>query len=287
MELDQALDTGAMALFGEKYGETRARGSACRASAASCAAARTSRAPARSACARSCTKAASRPACAASRRSRARARCDRFQQTSRVAAAGVAALLRTSEPELVDQVEKLLAQQKRAGAATRAAQEQGGASRRRAIWRARRATFKGVQVLAGRVDGLDRQQMRALADSLRNKWKTAVIVLASAEDSNVSIVSAVTKDLTAKVHAGKLAGAVAQAVGGKGGGRPDMAEAGGKDRRGAAGGARERLRQRRGDVVNATVRRRGRRRRSDRPRLRHRTEAARVSSRPLRQGLRA
>ena len=73
------------------------------------------------------------------------------------------------------------------------------------------------------------QQLRALADSLRNKWKTAVVVLASAEDSNVSIVSAVTKDLTAKVHAGKLAGAVAQAVGGKGGGRPDMAEGGGKD----------------------------------------------------------
>ena len=56
-----------------------------------------------------------------------------------------------------------------------------------------------------------------------------MVVLASAEDSNVSIVSGVTKDLTSKVHAGKLAGAVAQAVGGKGGGRPDMAEAGGKD----------------------------------------------------------
>ena len=73
--------------------------------------------------------------------------------------------------------------------------------------------------------------MRALADSLRNKWKSAVVVLASAEDGNVSIVSAVTKDLTGKVHAGKLVGAVAQAVGGKGGGRPDMAEGGGKDRR--------------------------------------------------------
>ena len=55
------------------------------------------------------------------------------------------------------------------------------------------------------------------------------MVLASSDDSNVSIVTAVTKDLTAKVHAGKLAGALAQAVGGKGGGRPDMAEAGGKD----------------------------------------------------------
>ena len=56
-----------------------------------------------------------------------------------------------------------------------------------------------------------------------------MVVLASAEDGNVAIVSAVTKDLTAKVHAGKLAGALAQAVGGKGGGRPDMAEGGGKD----------------------------------------------------------
>src|SRR5215467_6110704 len=88
---------------------------------------------------------------------------------------------------------------------------------------------KGVKVLAARVDGLDRAQLRVLADSLRNQWKTAVVVLASAEDSNVAIVSGVTKDLTGKGHAGKLAGAVAQAVGGKGGGRPDMAEAGGKD----------------------------------------------------------
>ncbi len=71
--------------------------------------------------------------------------------------------------------------------------------------------------------------MRALADSLRNKWKSAVVVLASADDGDVAIVAAVTKDLTAKVHAGKLASAVAQAVGGKGGGRPDMAEGGGKD----------------------------------------------------------
>ena len=65
----------------------------------------------------------------------------------------------------------------------------------------------GAQVLAARLDGMDRQQMRALADSLRNKWKSAVVVLASVEDGSVSIVSAVTKDLTGKVHAGKLAAA--------------------------------------------------------------------------------
>jgi alanyl-tRNA synthetase len=95
-------------------------------------------------------------------------------------------------------------------------------------------TVKGAKVVAARLDGMDRQQMRALADSLRNKWKTAVVVLASAEDGSVSIVSAVTKDLTARIHAGKLAGALAQAVGGKGGGRPDMAEGGGKDVAGLA-----------------------------------------------------
>jgi len=89
--------------------------------------------------------------------------------------------------------------------------------------------IKGVKVLAAQVSGMDREQLRTMVDSLRVKWKTAVVLLASAEDSNVSIVSGVTKDLTSKVHAGKLVGSVAQAVGGKGGGRPDMAEAGGKD----------------------------------------------------------
>ncbi len=65
-----------------------------------------------------------------------------------------------------------------------------------------------------------------------NKWKTAVVVVLGASTGDeclVSVIAGVTKDLTAKVHAGKLAGVVAQAVGGKGGGRPDMAEAGGKD----------------------------------------------------------
>jgi alanyl-tRNA synthetase len=89
--------------------------------------------------------------------------------------------------------------------------------------------IKGVKVLAAQVRGMDREQLRTMVDSLRGKFKTGVVVLASTEDSNVSIVSGVTKDLTNRVHAGKLVGAVAQAVGGKGGGRPDMAEAGGKN----------------------------------------------------------
>ena len=77
-------------------------------------------------------------------------------------------------------------------------------TRRSPVWKRSARTLKGVKVLAARVDGLDRAQLRELADSLRNKWKTGVVVLATAEDSNVAIISAVTKDLTAKVHAGKL-----------------------------------------------------------------------------------
>jgi alanyl-tRNA synthetase len=71
--------------------------------------------------------------------------------------------------------------------------------------------------------------MRALVDTLRNKLQSGVIVLGSAENGRVALISAVTKDLAGKIHAGKLVGALAEAVGGKGGGRPDLAEAGGKD----------------------------------------------------------
>ena len=87
----------------------------------------------------------------------------------------------------------------------------------------------GATILAEKVDGMDRTQLRTVADALRNKWGSAVIVIASVNDSDISIVSAVSKDLTSKVQAGKLVGEVAKAVGGKGGGRPDMAEGAGKD----------------------------------------------------------
>ena len=87
----------------------------------------------------------------------------------------------------------------------------------------------GATVLAEKVDGMDRTQLRTVADALRNKWGSAVIVIASVNDSDISIVSAVSKDLISKVQAGKLVGEVAKAVGGKGGGRPDMAEGAGKD----------------------------------------------------------
>jgi len=88
---------------------------------------------------------------------------------------------------------------------------------------------KGVKVLAHRVDNLERAQMRTLVDQLRDKIGSGVVVLGSASNGNVSLIVGVTKDLTSRVQAGKVIGPVAQKVGGKGGGRPDLAEAGGKD----------------------------------------------------------
>jgi alanyl-tRNA synthetase len=88
---------------------------------------------------------------------------------------------------------------------------------------------KGVKVLAHRVDNLERGQMRTLIDQLRDKIGSGVVVLGSASNGNVSLIVGVTKDLTARVQAGKVIGPVAQKIGGKGGGRPDLAEAGGKD----------------------------------------------------------
>jgi alanyl-tRNA synthetase len=87
----------------------------------------------------------------------------------------------------------------------------------------------GVKVLAHRVDNLERAQMRTLVDQLRDKLGSGVVVLGSAVDGNVALIVGVTKDLTSRIQAGKVIGPVAQKVGGKGGGRPDLAEAGGKD----------------------------------------------------------
>jgi len=101
---------------------------------------------------------------------------------------------------------------------------------------------KGVKVLAQRVDALDKSQMRNLVDELRGKLGSGVVVLGAAADGRVSLIVGVSKDLTSRVQAGKIVGAIAAKVGGKGGGRPDLAEAGGTDVAGldrALAGARD------------------------------------------------
>jgi alanyl-tRNA synthetase len=92
----------------------------------------------------------------------------------------------------------------------------------------------GIMVLAATLDGADVARLRETMDKLKDKLKTAAIVLASVADGKVSLIAGVTADATSKVKAGELVNFVAQQVGGKGGGRPDMAQAGGTDPSGLA-----------------------------------------------------
>ncbi|MGH8444621.1 MAG: DHHA1 domain-containing protein, partial [Solimonas sp.] len=87
--------------------------------------------------------------------------------------------------------------------------------------------IKGVKLLAAKLDGVDGNDLRTLLDQLKNKLGSGIVVLGSASGDKVSLIAGVTADLTGKVKAGELVNFVAQQVGGKGGGRPDMAQAGG------------------------------------------------------------
>ncbi len=226
MPLDQAIATGAMALFGEKYGEQVRVVSVPGFSQELCGGTHVGRTGDIGLCKIVYEGSIS----SGVRRIEAitgEGALRQFQESTG-ALRRVADIVHASEPELADHVSKLLANERALEHQVkqlkdRLAQSAAGELESQA------RTLNGSKVLAARLPDMDRQQMRSLADSLRNKWKSAVVVLASGEEGNVSIVAAVTKDLTSKVQAGKLVGSIAQAAGGKGGGRPDMAEGGGKD----------------------------------------------------------
>jgi alanyl-tRNA synthetase len=120
--------------------------------------------------------------------------------------------------ETVKQLEKDLEAQKRKGAL---GQIDELATRVQLI--------KGIKVIAAEVQNVDREGLRQLVDSLRQKLGSGVVALGTPENGKVALIAGVTKDLTGKVHAGKLIAVLAEKLGGKGGGRPDLAEAGGKD----------------------------------------------------------
>jgi alanyl-tRNA synthetase len=94
---------------------------------------------------------------------------------------------------------------------------------------AKTVEVKGIKLLVQRVDGLERGPMRDLVDQMRGKLGSGVVVLGAVAEGKVSLIVGVTKDLTGKIQAGKIVGQLAAMVGGKGGGRPDLAEAGGSD----------------------------------------------------------
>jgi len=89
--------------------------------------------------------------------------------------------------------------------------------------------IKGVKLLVSELSGVEPKMLRTMVDDLKNQLGTAVIVLATVSEGKVSLIAGVSKDVTDRVKAGELVGMVAQQVGGKGGGRPDMAQAGGTD----------------------------------------------------------
>jgi alanyl-tRNA synthetase len=92
------------------------------------------------------------------------------------------------------------------------------------------ATIVGdAKLVTRRVSGLEKDALRGLSDSLRDRVKRGVVVLAAEQDGKVQLLVSVTKDLTDRVKAGQLVKTLAPIVGGGGGGRPDFAEAGGKD----------------------------------------------------------
>jgi alanyl-tRNA synthetase len=89
--------------------------------------------------------------------------------------------------------------------------------------------IQGVRVLSRKFENLDRNRLRQLADELKNRLETGVVVLGTPIDGRVSLVAMVTPDLTDRISANDLIQRIAPLVGGGGGGKPDMAEAGGKD----------------------------------------------------------
>jgi alanyl-tRNA synthetase len=140
----------------------------------------------------------------------------------------VASRLNVGEDNVLASVEKLTATARQLEKELEAQKRKGALNQLDDLFN-QAQTIKGVKVIVGEVSNVDREGLRQLVDSLRQKLGSGVVALGMPDDGKVALIAGVTKDLTAKVHAGKLIQALAKQVGGSGGGRPDLAEAGGKD----------------------------------------------------------
>ena len=212
-------------LFGEKYGD-QVRVLDIGSSRELCGGTHVS-APATSACSRSSPRAASPPASAASRRSPA-TNALAYLQSLEGTVQRLAGALRAAPAEVPARLGQVLEhvrslEKELAALKGRLASSQGGDLAAQAI------DVKGLKVLAARLDGADAKALRDTLDKLKDKLKTAVVVLAAVDGARVQIAAGVTADSTARVKAGELVNFVAQQVGGKGGGKADMAMAGGSD----------------------------------------------------------
>jgi alanyl-tRNA synthetase len=140
-----------------------------------------------------------------------------------------ASMMNSSEEQLISALERQLEQIKTLEKQLEGLQRKAAGSQAAGLMDSVREV-KGVKVLAALVPaGTSRDALRQMVDSLRQKLGSGLVLLASAEDGKVALITGVTKDLTPKLHAGKIVQELAKLVGGSGGGRPDLAEAGGKD----------------------------------------------------------
>ncbi len=226
-DLDAAIRGGAMALFGEKYPDSVRVVSVGEFSTELCGGTHVGR-TGEIGVFKVVTEASS---AAGVRRLEAVTGFGAFHQYRDLSAAAqrMAAMMRARDGGLVDSLDKLLSEKKRLDREVsdlKAKLARSGV----AELAARSREINGMRVLATRVDDVDRDQLRPLADTLRNRLGSGLVVLATVQNGRVALVAAATKDVAGKkVHAGNVVRAVAKLVGGAGGGRPDMAEAGGKN----------------------------------------------------------
>jgi alanyl-tRNA synthetase len=137
-------------------------------------------------------------------------------------------LLKSPEEDVADRVEKLLAQYREQEKKVAHLQSTLAGSQRDDVL-AQVRSLNGVSVVASRVEGVDDKGLRELADWLRDKLNPGVVVLGSVQGDRVALLAVVSKEVTKKYHAGNIIKQIAPLVGGGGGGRPDFAQAGGKD----------------------------------------------------------
>ena len=136
--------------------------------------------------------------------------------------------LKTPRSELARTIEKILDQQKQTETELAGLKRKGANSRLDDLLQAEN-TVSGVRVVSQKVDGVDAALMRELAENLRRKMGSGIVVLGMASDGKATLVTSVSEDLQAQLHAGTIIKQVAALVGGSGGGRADFAQAGGKE----------------------------------------------------------
>ena len=149
-------------------------------------------------------------------------------RTSELSLRRVGELLRGQDDDVAARVERLVAQQKQLEKQLAQLQRQlAGNQSGDLLGQAK--TVNGKKIIVSEVESADPKRLLELADHLRERLGSGVVVLASHQDGQVRLLAAVTKDLAGEVHAGKLVSQIAPIVGGKGGGRPELAQAGGTD----------------------------------------------------------